>query len=758
MTWVGLALALFSALRLVPGSAAWLPATSSSAARLPDSLGPPLAGQPATLHLAPGPGAGAALHLVTLTLAFTLAHTLCRRRPHSAGRLLAWLLAGGVVVLAVGYAHLVFDIPGLAGIYTPVEARRSTPFFSTLLNPNHLGAYCLILIGVSVSLRLRGAGAARELGLFVFGLAAAVGAILTLSRGVLASGLAMGVAVGLAWLTRTWSPSGGRRELAGRSVALGGIAALVLTGVIFLASDHLLREIVAGSGGGGAGGEGKLKVWSVALAVLRRAPWLGVGAGAFPDAAQPLQGQLPAVSLSHVENLPLQLLVDQGLILGLALLVTGGWFLWRTLRRTLSRPADLTLTLTLLTLTLQNFFDFNLSYAGCALPAAALLGILESNEERGRTRRPVTRVALLALLSLGLLLLLPSWRGDRQRVMERMAEAAIHAPGLTGEVRADLLRLPSSGEVLALAGAIEERRTDLRSARPWAEAAFAAAPSRFYPALLAARARQEDGAVEAAAEAWQHACANDRGDWETRTRWARELLSRRHGAAVVAALAARDPTCLEPLFHVSWQRGHYEAILSLARAVGPAAAAAPRILYWRGRAELQLRRRGPAALTASILMGGHPERPEGWFLEGLMRLPIDASLAEHLFRQSARRAGSWCEPSILWAEAAIRTGDRASFRQATQSLLGCTGRRGQVAALRGRFELAAGNIEAALRAFRQARSRLKRDPKLRLAFLETLVRAQETGPARPLCADSAKWPDALRARARALCRQLDAVK
>jgi O-antigen ligase len=82
-------------------------------------------------------------------------------------------------------------------------------------------------------------------------------------------------------------------------------------------------------------------IWSNTLALLAQNPWFGVGWGQFNFAwtLTPFPGR-PVAFFDHTHNLPLQILVEVGLPLGLLILGLIGWGAWKALSACLEDRGD----------------------------------------------------------------------------------------------------------------------------------------------------------------------------------------------------------------------------------------------------------------------------------------------------------------------------------------------------------------------------------------------------------------------------------
>jgi hypothetical protein len=120
----------------------------------------------------------------------------------------------------------------------------------------------------------------------------------------------------------------------------------------------------------------RFAIWSNTLELIRREPWLGVGFGEFNLAwtLTPFPGR-PTAYFDHTHNLPLQLAVELGLPLALAITALLLWALVRGLRGAGRTPgpagaAQRTAMLMVLTIGLHSLLEYPLWYSYFLLPAA----------------------------------------------------------------------------------------------------------------------------------------------------------------------------------------------------------------------------------------------------------------------------------------------------------------------------------------------------------------------------------------------------
>ncbi|MDT9001001.1 Wzy polymerase domain-containing protein [Paucibacter sp. APW11] len=136
----------------------------------------------------------------------------------------------------------------------------------------------------------------------------------------------------------------------------------------------------------GAGSPSRLAILSNALDLLQRYPWSGVGVGEFNLAwtMTPFPDR-PVAFFDHTHDLPMQLLVELGLPLGLlvlALLGTALWKAWRYAYAASGSEARIARSALMMVLMigLHSLLEYPLWYAYFLLPTAFALGICSPRE------------------------------------------------------------------------------------------------------------------------------------------------------------------------------------------------------------------------------------------------------------------------------------------------------------------------------------------------------------------------------------------
>jgi len=337
----------------------------------PLSLDPPATAREAAKAAALLASAGAALALGS-----------ARRRRE------ALLASVGLSTAAAAMAGLVAAVLGLGSYLEP---------HLVFVNPNHLAAYLALGAWPALGFGLREKGPSRFLWIVTFAIAGS-GIFLTLSRGGIAAFfVGAGVFAGLygrRLLAERHRPASWWRY-AGLPVGIGAALAVAA----YLALGRILSEMATVAR---ASWEVKLANWPAVLGMVRRFPLTGIGKGAFATAFPMAQTEPVRFTFTHAENEWLQVPLDLGLPVGLALLGTLAWTWWRAARRPdLSRP-EMGALAGLAAVGAHNFFDFSLELLGVALPFTAILALLAHEEPGRRISSAVSRAVAAGTLGIAI--------------------------------------------------------------------------------------------------------------------------------------------------------------------------------------------------------------------------------------------------------------------------------------------------------------------------------------------------------------------
>lgn len=135
-------------------------------------------------------------------------------------------------------------------------------------------------------------------------------------------------------------------------------------------------------------------IWSNTLALLAQNPWFGVGWGQFNFAwtLTPFPGR-PVAFFDHTHNLPLQILVEVGLPLGLLILGLIGWGAWKALSACLENRGDDSARIRcafvmLAMMMVHSQLEYPLWYAYFLLPTAFAFGVCLAPPRAGKAGEP----------------------------------------------------------------------------------------------------------------------------------------------------------------------------------------------------------------------------------------------------------------------------------------------------------------------------------------------------------------------------------
>lgn len=275
----------------------------------------------------------------------------------------AWALTGALNVVVACIQVFAPDLPD--GNWLAVSGYPGRAV-GNLRQPNHLSSLllwsCIAVVGLLELGRIGRGLAAAALALFVFAV------VLTASRTGLVS-----VALLALWglLDRRLSrPTRGLLLAAPLLYALSWAALAQWAAAsqhAFGGSERLAETDISSS---------RFAIWRDTLALIRRQPWTGVGWGEF-NAAWTLtpSPHRPVAFFDHTHNLPLQLAVELGLPLALAVMALLAWAVWRGARHAWQAPrgvgtAQRCAMLMVLMIGLHSLLEYPLWYSYFLLPAA----------------------------------------------------------------------------------------------------------------------------------------------------------------------------------------------------------------------------------------------------------------------------------------------------------------------------------------------------------------------------------------------------
>jgi O-antigen ligase len=319
---------------------------------------------------------------------------------------LAWgLLVGGV--LNAGVALVQVFAPGWADGNWIAASGLPGRAVGNLRQPNHLCSLLLWAMAAAVGLHALGRLPARLLALSLPLLV--LGVELSASR-TGAAGLLLFLAWGL--LDRRLPRSARLALLATPLLYLLAWGAMAWWGSVSQQALGAGARLAADGGLGESSPNARANIWRNALHLIAANPWTGTGFGEFNFAwSMTAFANRPTAFFDHTHNLPLQLLVELGVPLGLVVMALLGLALWQGWRRG-ARAADeagalagrTALVLVLLS-GLHSLVEYPLWYAYFLLPAALAWGLLlGAPADATRSATPATETPSLAGMAAGLLL------------------------------------------------------------------------------------------------------------------------------------------------------------------------------------------------------------------------------------------------------------------------------------------------------------------------------------------------------------------
>jgi tetratricopeptide (TPR) repeat protein len=324
-------------------------------------------------------------------------HVSVRVARHEGGRgaMLEGLALVTVVFALITLAHVLFGVTQVYGWYAP----RATgyPLIGPLLNPNHAAAVAAVgpplFLGLAPRRHSAGGTVLAWLGVAV----TAIVTVLSLSRGGIAVLAAEFVAMAALLLAD-------KKSAASTRAAPAVIAGVVILAVTYVALEPVLREITNTD-------VSKLRLAQAGYSIARDFPLVGTGRGTFGALSSAYTTALGGSSrYAFAEHWPAQLAAELGVPVTLALLGAIVVAVVPTFRIAVRAPHTAGAVVALLGLVAHDLADFAMEFAGTAMIAAALLGVLLSESEghaarmaRSRSRRafefwsPIGGTALFAI-------------------------------------------------------------------------------------------------------------------------------------------------------------------------------------------------------------------------------------------------------------------------------------------------------------------------------------------------------------------------
>ena len=284
-------------------------------------------------------------------------------------RLLRTIGAMTIAQCLIILAHKVFDATQIYGL---VRLTMSPPLLlGTFGNTNHLAGYLTLGVPVMIALALRSRSVRSSRAWAVAAAVASALIVLTVSRSGMIGLTAAGVAM-VALLSEDDLPISRRWLL----LIIGGLLGVGLIVIALFVDDARVAKIAVLLHPSRLADEEKVHLWRDVPGLIADFWRTGVGRGAFEQVYPPYRRLADAMSFSHVENTPLQLIADLGIVAGVAVGVSWVRALVVAGRRErgVIRAGILA---ALIGITAHDLSDFSLDAAGAVgLTAAVLWGVL----------------------------------------------------------------------------------------------------------------------------------------------------------------------------------------------------------------------------------------------------------------------------------------------------------------------------------------------------------------------------------------------
>ena len=456
------------------------------------------------ISLAPGQTLAEAARIAALGLLFFS----CRQVP----RVTVWyaVLFSGGALATIGIIQFSLGIENVLGLYTPVdrapEALRPVPVLtSTFVNPNHQASYFLVTIGACMALVRRGLGRmtyreppnndrlSRIVLLSLLGSLAVAALMLTYSRAAMIMAAAL-VGVSVYSIARSGA-------MTGRIFAILSIPLLILS--LVLASFKLSFGTSWSELASLTSPEGTEKLTTLLghKGLLRFSHTIGIGRGAASDLLPVMAPTPSGRTMTHIESMPIVILVEYGLLLGTVVLASVlAWFITAFSRR--RDVASALVLATLAALCCQNFVDFNLEFNGVSAPAVALAStvspVSKLRIQKNMARRAVKSAAFVTIV----LFALSAWAGgswaSQRTLVSKVRDGRL-------EFEQAIRRHPFDARLHLYRARSAARSGDMATAKRAAESARRLEPAAIEPHLLVGQIEQRMGNPRAARRAYQAA-------------------------------------------------------------------------------------------------------------------------------------------------------------------------------------------------------------------------------------------------------------
>lgn len=348
------------------------------------------------------PGTVFSLATIAIVAAFFVVCASLCRSPQTSALVPRVLLGVLTTFVLVALLHAMFSLPVPYGLYRPlVDAPRPSPITGPLVNPNHVSAIAGALIPLALAACMKTKSPTSRWLACLACVAAAIVAVLSLSRG----GVAVAVLELVVSLTIAWTL--GRRRLRDEGPVIAvtiGVAASLIVGVV--TSTPLLEKIRERN-------VSKLVIASRSIGLVRDFRWTGAGRGAFGSVFPAYEGPFTGTSrFLYPETWPAQLTTELGVpaAIAFAALLAAAFVLG--LIRARKRLSHVCAAIALVGMVVHDLADFALEFVGAGFVAVALLAIVTSQSSSATSRDADRGIFALALAVVSSVFALGFYRGQ----------------------------------------------------------------------------------------------------------------------------------------------------------------------------------------------------------------------------------------------------------------------------------------------------------------------------------------------------------
>lgn len=330
------------------------------------------------------------LYLLGAVIAYIVGHVLAASPACGARRLLrwlAWLLVIGTLISAVIALRQAF---GLSGALWEMELPTGTRPYANLGQPNQLAT--LLVLGVLSALYLFANKDFGGAAFLVIALALGGAFAAAQSRAALLS-------VGMLGMWVYWRMPVAEPET--RSVRRAALLALAGFVVLwfFWPAFYDLCSVGGGTVSRGAGDRSRLLIWRQMMEAALREPVIGWGWGQASFAQLEVVDKFPnAVNIESSHNLFLDLLIWNGIPLGLLMVFMVLAWCWRHASRT--QTVDSWFALALVgAVMVHAMLEFPLNYAYFLLPLSICAGVVDAAAAAGGRRQIFPKAVFASLIA-----------------------------------------------------------------------------------------------------------------------------------------------------------------------------------------------------------------------------------------------------------------------------------------------------------------------------------------------------------------------